>query len=204
MIQSPKELRRQKGIVQQYIKNPYLLNGRKFTMRVYAVYTSLDPVRIYVYPEGFCHIATEKYSPEQRHAKNRYMHITNPDTSANRPFYRKNPRPFYWNFTELRRYMQKNGVNFENLWSKIKTLVAKTLLSGIDRIKQYSQKIDLSNSEDIMQENKYFELLGIDVLVDDTCIHGCGSKSDQICLQSLIFRWPKWLNRICCTTFYIW
>ena len=51
LIQSPKELRRQKGIVQQYIKNPYLLNGHKFTMRVYAAYTSLDPVRIYVYPE---------------------------------------------------------------------------------------------------------------------------------------------------------
>ena len=63
--------------------------------------------------------------------------------------------------------MQKNGANFENLWRKIKTLVGKTLLSGIDRIKQYSQKIHLSDSEGIMQENKYFELLGIDVLVDD-------------------------------------
>ena len=64
--------------------------------------------------------------------------------------------------------MKEDGANFENLWRKIKTLVGKTLLSGIDRIKQYSQKIHLSDSEDIMQENKCFELLGIDVLVDDT------------------------------------
>ena len=82
LIQSPKELRRQKGIVQQYIKNPYLLNGHKFTMRVYAAYTSLDPVRIYVYPEGFCHISDGKIltrtasCQKSIHAHNQPRHVS--------------------------------------------------------------------------------------------------------------------------------
>lgn len=39
-------------LVQRYISDPLLVNGRKFDLRVYCAVTSLDPLRVYVYREG--------------------------------------------------------------------------------------------------------------------------------------------------------
>ena len=156
-----------RGIVQSYVQYPYLLNGYKFTMRVYVVYTSLAPLRLYIYPEGFVHMATEKYSPLPKNINNRYMHLTNPDISKHRDFYRKNPRPFYWSFPELRDYVRKHGVSGvvsgdddARLWRNIQTLVQKTVLSAEHKLSNYAQKI-------IEHPESNFELLGLDVLVDE-------------------------------------
>ena len=169
VISGPKDLKpTDTGIVQSYVQHPYLLNGYKFTMRVYVVYTSLAPLRLYIYPEGFVHMATDKYNPDPKYINERYMHLTNPDISKQRPFYKKNPRPFYWNFKELKDYIRKNGVNNVvhgdddvRLWKKIQTLVQKTVLSAEHLLSKYAQKIVPHPTSNC------FELLGLDVLVDD-------------------------------------
>ena len=47
--------------VSRYIKNPLLLDERKFDLRLYVVVTSFNPLRIYLYEEGLCRIATVPY-----------------------------------------------------------------------------------------------------------------------------------------------
>ena len=39
-------------IVQNYINNPLLIDGKKFDLRIYALIVSCDPLRIYIYKEG--------------------------------------------------------------------------------------------------------------------------------------------------------
>jgi hypothetical protein len=63
--------------VSKYIQNPYLINGYKFDMRIYVVMTSLVPMRIYIYEEGFARFATEKYYLGQPFKSNKFMHLTN-------------------------------------------------------------------------------------------------------------------------------
>jgi hypothetical protein len=51
-------------IVSHYIKNPLLLDGYKFDLRIYVAITSINPLRLYMHQEGLARFATHKYSNE--------------------------------------------------------------------------------------------------------------------------------------------
>jgi tubulin polyglutamylase TTLL7 len=48
-------------IVQEYIANPLLLDGFKFDLRIYALVTSCDPLRAFIYNNGLVRLGTEPY-----------------------------------------------------------------------------------------------------------------------------------------------
>ena len=60
-----------------YLDKPYLINGRKFDMRMYVLVTSFHPLRVYFYNEGLARFATEDYSNDPRILKNKFVHLTN-------------------------------------------------------------------------------------------------------------------------------
>lgn len=62
-------------LVQQYIHNPLLIEGYKWDLRIYVAVTSINPLRIYVYEEGLCRFASEKYDTSD--LKNIFSHLTN-------------------------------------------------------------------------------------------------------------------------------
>ena len=56
------KLRKMKGyLISEYIKNPHLINGLKYDLRLYVIVTSYDPLKIYLYKDGLCRFATETY-----------------------------------------------------------------------------------------------------------------------------------------------
>lgn len=55
-----------------------LIDSCKFDLRIYVLLRSLNPLRIYVYKEGLCRLATSKYSvPTENNIRNDKMHLTN-------------------------------------------------------------------------------------------------------------------------------
>ena len=40
-------------LVQRYIADPYLIRGRKFDLRVYLLITGINPLKFYIYKDGF-------------------------------------------------------------------------------------------------------------------------------------------------------
>lgn len=46
-------------------------------MRLYVAVTSLDPLRAYLWEDGLCRLATQKYSTDPKHLSKRTVHLTN-------------------------------------------------------------------------------------------------------------------------------
>ena len=49
-------------IVQEYLDKPFLLDGYKMDLRLYALVTQCDPLRIFLYQDGLVRLSTEKYA----------------------------------------------------------------------------------------------------------------------------------------------
>ena len=69
-----------KCVVQEYIQNPFLIDGFKFDLRIFVLVTRVEPLWIYIYKEGIARFWTEKYDSkviDKEDEKSSYIHLTN-------------------------------------------------------------------------------------------------------------------------------
>lgn len=151
-------------VVSQYIENPLLIDGLKFDLRIYIAITCFNPLRIYMYKEGLVRFATQKYNGN---GKNRFMFLTNYSVNKYSENFIENNNALEdgkgskWSITALRKLFAEQGIDDENLWAKIKDLVIKAIIS--------IEGIVFSGCEmHLPYRTNCFELLGFDVLIDDT------------------------------------
>jgi hypothetical protein len=64
-------------IMQRYLKDPLLLNGYKFDLRIYILVTSVNPLEMFIYEEGFGRFSTVAYNLDPDDKSNKYIHLTN-------------------------------------------------------------------------------------------------------------------------------
>lgn len=64
-------------MVQRYIHNPYLVGGKKFDLRIYALVLSFMPLRVYLYREGFARFTNARFSLNREDLSNTFVHLTN-------------------------------------------------------------------------------------------------------------------------------
>ncbi len=59
------------------MSNPHLIEGFKYDLRIYALVSGFDPLKIYLFKEGLVRFATQKYTNSQKSTNLRYVHLTN-------------------------------------------------------------------------------------------------------------------------------
>ena len=123
-------LDRQEVIVQRYVERPYLADGRKGHLRIYALVTSPQPLRAYVYTEGIVRFAPEPYDlrPERlsevaMHVTNTALHLGHPGLTISEDAARDDVGVI-WSLSALFRRMAVDGHDVAAVFGEIQDLVA--------------------------------------------------------------------------------
>ena len=151
-------------LITEYLKNPHLIYGRKYDFRLYILVTGLKPLRIYLNKEGLIRIATNNYSLSLESIKDNFTHLTNTGINV------RNKKYHYaessddevankWNFATYRKYLKKRKISSKTIFGKIKDIIIKTIISGINPIIDLESRINVS-------DRNMFNIFGFDVLID--------------------------------------
>lgn len=153
-------------ICQTYIAKPLLIDGYKFDLRVYALITSIDPLRIFVYNEGLARFATSKYieaSPDTN--ADLYMHLTNYSVNRRNSQYDlcdNDDCGSKRKFSAINNWMRRHNYDVDEFWLRIDDIIIKTILSAWPMLKHNYHAC--FPGHDTIQG--CFEILGFDILVD--------------------------------------
>jgi len=151
-------------VVSRYVRNPLLINGLKFDIRLYIVVTSVDPLRIYVYNEGLIRFCTEKFDLTKK--DNKFSHLTNYSINKKSEKYVPNKEANEddtgqkWSVTALNKYMEKNSIDILQVWTRIYDLIIKTIIAC-------EPALYINYKKTALYRTNCFELYGFDVLLDD-------------------------------------
>eukprot|EP00929_Paragymnodinium_shiwhaense_P121029 TRINITY_DN9314_c0_g4_i1.p1 TRINITY_DN9314_c0_g4~~TRINITY_DN9314_c0_g4_i1.p1 ORF type:complete len:899 (-),score=169.42 TRINITY_DN9314_c0_g4_i1:133-2829(-) len=152
-------------VVSRYLKNPLLINGLKFDLRIYVLVTGFEPLRVYLYKEGLVRFATKAFSTKRQHIGDAYRHLTNYSVNKRASNFLQNREvtdPGFghkWSLGALNRHLKAAGHDVDLIWARIMDLVVKTLLAV--------EPVITTRVNSLSAQESCFELYGFDVLVDE-------------------------------------
>lgn len=162
----PKEKKR---IIQKYIARPYLVDGRKFDIRLYVLVTSMDPLRVYIFEQGLVRFCNDKYSTKASDLKNRYSHLTNYSINCKRQDYEQNIDPDKdnvgnkWSYSAFLSYLENATGDTsisDTVRKRIETIVVKTLIAAEGHITPLMHQF-------VPTRFNCYELYGFDFMLDE-------------------------------------
>ena len=145
-------------LAQRYLDRPHLIDGRKYTLRWYVAVTSLDPLTVLVLDDGFTKLASRSFSLSGKDFADKLRHLTNPEIQAANADVAVSQdnltRPAY------ARLLRSQGHDPDELFARIETLIAVTVGAARDALARSAWRATRNPAG-------CFELLGLDVLVDE-------------------------------------
>nr|MDQ2994068.1 tubulin--tyrosine ligase family protein [Pseudomonadota bacterium] len=126
-------------VIQRYIDNPNLLNGHKYTLRLYVILTNYQGFKLYEH--GYYNIGMQKY-PGKQDIKNLAAHLTNEHLTEPYPNVVQMPT--------------SNVKEFHLLMPQIQSIVNQTLGAFAKVAPEYFAP----------SSRKAFDILGFDFLLD--------------------------------------
>eukprot|EP00899_Mesostigma_viride_P010233 jgi/Mesvir1/19210/Mv11519-RA.4 len=168
LVKRPSDVAKDKEcLVQMYIRDPHLINGYKYDLRLYVAVTSFDPLLVYLHEEGLVRFATELYSSDESMMKKKCMHLTNFSINKNTSKFVSNTDAdrddvgSKWSISALKRHFSEKKIPWEPIWRQIEDIVVKTMISVEAQVNTLIQ-MNLGPS------GIYFEIFGLDVVLDSS------------------------------------
>ena len=165
----PKERR---IIAQKYIHNPFLIDGRKFDLRIYVLVTHADPLRIYLFKDGLARFATAKYTIDPSTLKNRYMHLTNYSVNKRNEEFEKNQDAdddgvgSKWSLQALLRFFEQQGIDKDQVMGSISDVIIKTIIAVEGEVNTLLGRYCRNRTKASTSGSPCYELFGFDILLD--------------------------------------
>jgi tubulin polyglutamylase TTLL6/13 len=156
------------AIAQQYIA-PWLIEGLKFDLRIYALVTSVEPLRIYLHEEGMARFCTQPYvKPVGNNLQLSYSHLTNYSLNNHNPNFEEPMEAEHADHGHKRsmssvfKVMADQGLDIEKLKGEIEDIIRLTVISIQPLLAtNYRTAIPWHDGK-----SRCFEVLGFDVLID--------------------------------------
>jgi len=140
-----------------YVDRPLLVTGRKCDLRIYVAMTSVNPLRLYIYREGLARFAVLPYVSTD--LNNPFVHLTNYSVNKAHPLYASSACK--WTLSAFKSHLSTHlSINFSPIWSQIKSIVIKTVISIENTVNSAMEMY-------VPRRSNCFELLGFDVMLDE-------------------------------------
>ncbi|XP_043485453.1 probable tubulin polyglutamylase ttll-15 [Polistes fuscatus] len=154
------------SFIQDFIDNPFLIDGYKFDLGVYVVFTSIDPLRVYIYKgDVLLRFCTIKYEPFDSSQEDSYI-----IGDEYRPIWEVPSlndyyiRLGYSMKDSLYAYMRSIGKDFDNIWNQINKAIQEIAIMKESLMKESIQRYG--------NRRNYFELVRFDFIIDkDMKVH---------------------------------
>jgi len=143
-------------MVQEYLGTPHTMKQRKYVLRLYVLISSITPLRVYLYQQGFAKLASAPYDIND--IDNPFSQLTNPDINA-----LNTEADIPVEFVDLDRYRQwlrEEGHDDGALFEKVRDLVTLTAIAAVEPMRERTRKLGVDS-------RGCYELLGVDCLIDE-------------------------------------
>ena len=153
-------------VMQEYLHKPYLINKKKFDLRIYVLVTSFDPLKVYIFQEGLCRFSSADYN--LRKLNSRYSHLTNYSINKKSKNFveptvdnNSDMEGSKWSLTALWRYLihAEGKAAVLKCQREVKRLMVKTLIAAEGEIAPLVHR-------HIKNPGSCYELFGFDVFLD--------------------------------------
>ncbi|TDG41324.1 hypothetical protein AWZ03_012245 [Drosophila navojoa] len=139
-------------VISRYIDDPLLIGGKKFDLRLYVLVTSFNPMKAYLYNEGFCRFCTQRY--DHTEIDNVFMHLTNVSIQKNNKEYNAT-HGGKWSLQNLWLYL--DSIRGEGISKKVSARILETIRHSLDAVAP------------VMANDRHcFEVYGYDIIIDNS------------------------------------
>lgn len=149
------------NFIQEYIDNPYLIDGRIFDLNIYATLTSVEPLRVYVYDTAWpLRFSPRKYHPFDPNDAKKYMVPVD-----YLPVTKVEPLAKYHNelknsiTVSLLTYMKQHGKDTEKLQRDLKSAVRQVFLK--------MEKMLIASAAPYASKWNFFDMVRFDFILDE-------------------------------------
>ncbi|XP_054547056.1 LOW QUALITY PROTEIN: inactive polyglycylase TTLL10 [Talpa occidentalis] len=147
----------QARVVQRYIQNPLLLDGKKFDVRSYLLIACAMPCMVF-FGHGYARLTLSLYNP---HSRDLSGHLTNQFMQKKSPLYPLLKEDTVWSMDQLNRYINSK-------FRKPKGLPRDWVFTTFTRrMQQIMAQCFLAVKPKLECKLGYFDLIGCDFLIDE-------------------------------------